>query len=165
MIVTCNSCGTNIEIEDTTRFVTCKNCSKSLEVTRTSSSVLTKVIEQQKKTATAKTINTFEVSIQEQIELLDNEWKNTLPNYMVQGQLPSADGDIITALLFIGIILCFVATILGVLWAELPFIIAGLGFAGLNIWKLINHLNRSQEFNKKKTEYEKKRSLLMAKIK
>jgi hypothetical protein len=166
MLIICNSCGTNIEIEDTIRFVICNSCSKSLEIIKTNSSIFTKVVQQQTKKTNTKTITTSGVSIQEKIELLDNEWKNTLPNYMVQGQLPSADGHLTT----FGMIFMI---LFGIGWiittirigAPIPLSLCGVVFVFIGIWQLINHLNRTEEFNTKKGEYEKKRSQLMAKIK
>jgi len=166
--VSCNNCGNLLEVNHIAKYVTCNNCSSLLEIVKTETSHFT--IEKEGKT-NEKTSNSKEqnernnnAQIYAEIEMLDREWNNNLPNFMVRGTLPDTDGFLVS---FGGII----AIVFGIIWtigavSMFPeFIIAGIVFVIAGIWSLVNHLNRRAKFLAAKKEYEKRRNELQLKIK
>ena len=95
-----------------------------------------------------------------EIEMLDREWSNRLPNFMVKGTLPNADGALTsTMLIFViatsGILMLGAAVALG----PIAFL-AGLPFLFFSFWSLRNHNNRRNKYLEEKNRYEEERRKL-----
>jgi hypothetical protein len=97
LLVACNNCGSSLQIDEEILFVTCRDCEKTLEVVRTFNSVYTRVKETQTWEKPVEIVyQSTEIDkndIYRQIELLDNERQNQLPNFMENGQLSDLDSS------------------------------------------------------------------------
>lgn len=166
--ISCNNCGNLLEVNHIVNYVTCNNCNTLLEIIKTETSYFT--IEKEGTTnnksrnATEQNKEKNTSQLYAEIEMLDREWNNNLPNFMVKGTLPDTEGTLTS---FMGIF----AIIFGIIWTIAagsmfpPFIIFGIVFVITGIWNLVNHSNRRVTFLDAKKEYEKRRNELQLKIK
>lgn len=165
--INCNKCGNMLEVSYASKFVACSRCNSLLEIIKTETSYFT--IEKEGNTD-YKVTNPKEQSqekynsqIYAEIEMLDREWNNNLPNFMVKGTLPDTGGMLTS---FMGIFVI----IFGVIWTIIassdfpPFVLFGIVFVIAGIWNLVNHNNRRTKFLEEKNNYERRRNELQLKI-
>jgi hypothetical protein len=169
LFVACNNCGSSLQIDEEIAFVTCRDCEKTLEVVRTFNSVYTKVRETQTWEKPAKIVyqsNKIDANdIYKRIELLDNEWQNTLPTFMVEGTLPDLEEskfDINNFIIY-GVPVIFI--IIGIF--NKIFILFILATAALILLPIFNISRDKNKITYKaaKLNYEQKRAALMERLK
>lgn len=99
-----------------------------------------------------------------EIEMLDNEWKNKLPNFMVNGTLPDTDGQLS---IMMGVIVTVTSLILmiGALSSVGPIALVVFVFAGFAFWNTSNHSRRRKRFLEEKNNYELRRKELEMRLK
>lgn len=166
LFVSCNHCGSSLQIDEEIAFVTCRNCQKTLEIIRTFNSVYAKVREKQTWEKPAEIVyQSKEIDktiIFKQIEMLDNEWQNQLPTFMEKGTLP--DQNIAMNVIFsvIGVVFIFFwvgqASSIGV---PPIFSFFGIGMLGLIILNLFSSFSKQGKYKNAKANYERKRATLM----
>ena len=92
----CNACGNLLEINQFSNYVTCYNCNSLLEIVKTETSYFTieKEVHTNQKSRKEKKRGQEKSNshIYTEIEMLDREWNNSLPNFMVKGTLPDTNG-------------------------------------------------------------------------
>lgn len=166
--INCNHCGNSLEVSQSSKYVTCNNCRTLLEIVKTETSCFTIEKEGNSNATPRKSKEQNQEKLNDQIyleiEMIDREWSNNLPNFMVQGTLPDTDKTLTS---FMGVIVI----IFGVIWTIgagsmfPPFILFGIVFIIIGIWNLVNHTNRRTKFLAAKNNYEKKRNELLMRIK
>ncbi len=164
LFVNCNNCGQKLQIEDGIMFTTCINCHSTLEIVRTFNSVYTKAKEDIPTEIipeiALKPMELDRNDIYKQIELLDREWQNTLPTFMVKGSLPDLSESSFNILSILFYIILATITGCGLFIGYLPLVV--IGFSGLLFFTLLNFLNnnkskRHRKYKIAKNKHEQKR--------
>ena len=78
--VACQSCGANLNIDESIRFVTCGYCSASLEIVHDPSAVYSKLLEDVVKRQDAVEDELNILRIERKIQRLEKEWENFRQN-------------------------------------------------------------------------------------
>jgi len=161
--INCNNCGNLLEVTQITKYVTCNNCSSLLEIVKTETSYFT-IEKEGPSYAKEQNEGQNNSQIYAEIEMLDREWNNNLPNFMVNGTLADTNGTLTSFMEIFVIIFGIICTILTGLMFP-PFILVGMVIVIAGIWSLKNHNNRRAKFLDAKNKYEKRRHELQLKIK
>lgn len=161
--INCNNCGNLLEVNQITKYVTCNNCRSLLEIVKTETSYFT-IEKEGPSYAKEQNEGQNNSQIYAEIEMLDREWNNNLPNFMVNGTLPDTNGTLTSFMEIFVIIFGIIWTILAGLMFP-PFILVGMVFVIAGIWRLVNHNNRRAKFLDAKNKYVKRRNELQLKIK
>jgi hypothetical protein len=74
--VACQSCGANLSIDESIRFVTCGYCSASLEIIHSSSASYSKTLEEVIKRQDAVEAELKVLRLEKQIQRLEDEWES-----------------------------------------------------------------------------------------
>lgn len=82
--VTCGSCGASLDVPESADYVNCRHCGSSLHVQRTDSVVFTEVVNTLKQHSERLAENTEMLRLQNELELLDQEWQNESAGLMVR---------------------------------------------------------------------------------
>ena len=105
--VCCQGCGTDLQIDETVRYVTCNYCHARLEVVHDPSVTHTRLMEKLEKNTERMAENLKVIELQNELALMDREWEQERESFMVDGKhgnrsLPSKDASAMS--LAIGVI-------------------------------------------------------------
>lgn len=166
--VACQSCGADLEVDESVRYLTCRYCGSRLEVCHQPSAIYTKLLERVERTQRSAERELRLIRLERKLQRLDGQWKSfeqSVSTRARDGSLtPPGPGD---AVLF-RVATVLIALIL-IVWGitDLPNflpIILGLvvGFAGSMI---ASHAGRRyREFEKLRMRYAEKRAAVRVEI-
>lgn len=166
--VSCNRCGTALDVPPGVRFITCTQCGARLEVRQTGNVAYTQVLDANESTdARVRQIaaDVGAVRAQNEVERLDREWMMERERYMITGKWgrryePSRFGGIILIIVFGGF---------GVLWAVMAssmgapgvFPLFGLLFVVVAIAGGIWQFTKAGEYERAERAYQERRRQLL----
>ncbi len=166
--VACQSCGANLEIEESVRFLTCRYCGSRLEVCHQPSAVYTKLLERVERTQRSTERELRLIRLERKLQRLDARWKSfekSVSTRSKDGTLaPPGPGDAI----MIRVLTVFIVLMLAV-WAltDLPNltpIILGM-VAGFTGWMIASHASRRyREFESLRMRYARQRAAVRVEI-
>ena len=108
---------------------------------------------------------TNNTEIYSQIEMLDREWSNKMPDYMVNGTLPTTDGNLTSFMAWMGILVVAFLSCFGFVAKLSAPIFIGLFVIFMSRWSLKTHKTRIRDYTAAKKTYEEKRELLIQQLK
>lgn len=169
--VNCNHCGTLLEADHSTKFVTCNACKSLLEIIKSTTSTYTIVKNENTNLLIGNDTDLNDektnAQIYAEIAMLDRQWNNELPNYMVNGSLPDGNWGLgyFMAIIFIlfGLVIFLMALNSG-MDSFLPILIGPIFIIGV-VWAMADSLINRRKFREAKKSYEAARNELQLKLK
>ncbi|MGB6221154.1 hypothetical protein [Haloferula sp.] len=165
--VACQSCGANLTIDESIRFVTCGYCSAQLEIVHDPSAVYSKTLDDVVKRQDAVEDELRVLRLEKSLQRIEQEWEN----FRIRVSSKSENGTIVEPGKAGPILFGIFATILCVFLfgfglSERIWLIAILGVAGIALSYLITQhgLRRAKEFAHMRTRYLQKRTKLKGEL-
>jgi hypothetical protein len=166
--VSCNKCGAPLEVPDKTRFLTCSHCGSRLEVQRSGGAYFTSVLEEISRNTEKMSSDLEVIRLQNDLERIDREWQMKRQGLMTHNKNggesePSIGGAVVGG----GIAIVFgVIWMIGAFSMEAPFVFPLFGFVFISIafWNIVSSVNKSNEYESLKRQYESQRSAFLEKM-
>jgi DNA-directed RNA polymerase subunit RPC12/RpoP len=173
--VCCQGCGATLDVDESIRYVTCNHCGSRLEVVHDPSVTHTKVLEKIEQVTDHLKEEVRVLKLQNELSQLDREWNIYREGVLIRGQNgqlsePSMAGAVIGGL---------IAMIGGVTWTIVTssalkgtgrmggiggftslFPLFGLLIAGVGVFMLFSGAAKASEFNQMRGNYERRRRQL-----
>ncbi len=173
----CNSCGSDLKVNEDTKFFNCSFCGSSLALEKSGNAVFTKVLKEIKGDTKAILKTSEKLLVEKQIARLDREWKRETEDYDLEDI--EKGGGVIGSIL--GLVF-FIIFAFGVFQNSqqssfhhsipAPMIIFFMLFGVViffsvmaSIIKSIENNSDRREYEKRESVYEKRRRALLIKLK
>lgn len=166
--VACQSCGADLEVDESIRYVTCRYCHSRLEICHHPSSVYTKLLERVERTQRSTERELRLIRLERQLDRLEKQWHafvDSVSSRKRDGRAAPPSGSdaigvvVVTAILGIGFL---VEGLSGLAMWPLAVLGGGILFAGFMIAR--HSRRRAREFEAMKTRYLQQRSAIHARI-
>ncbi|MEP4077891.1 hypothetical protein [Haloferula sp.] len=165
--VACQSCGANLSIDESIRFVTCGYCSAQLEIVHDPSTIHSKLLEDVVKRQDAVEDELRILRLEKQIQRLERNWESFRARVSTKGKdgtliSPNKLGPILFGL--------FAGTIglisMGLAATERQWVLALLAIGALMLAYFVPHhgIRRANEFAMMRSRYIEKRSRLRSQL-
>lgn len=169
--VCCQSCGADLEVDESIRFVTCNFCNSKLEIVHDSTTTHSRLLEEIGEKTERMSEDLKVIRLQNELEQIDREWESEREGMMTRNKngsrsKPSAVGAVIGA----GITGAF-----GFIWmvmtssvSDVPGLggasLFGLIFIGIAVFVAISGVGRADRYRRAESRMLEKRRQLQAKL-
>ena len=165
--LTCNNCGSALDVPANVRFVSCAYCGSRLAVRRTESAAYTEVLERLDQRAELMAGDIEAIRLQNELERVDREWQMEREQWMVRNKdgsvgSPSATGPFVAVV----ITLFGLVTVLSMdgVGTSVPIPVIILVFFGLAVAGFVAAVSRSQSHGAAEAAYRQRREELVRQL-
>lgn len=164
--VTCGSCGASLDVPESADYVNCRHCGSSLHVQRTDSVVFTEVVNTLKQHSERLAENTEMLRLQNELELLDQEWRNESAGLMVRDKhghesIPGKSTSVVGAI---------VVVVFGLFWTIMagamfpPMALFGILFIGFGLYTSMRTYSMAGRYETLQSAHDEKQQELLSRI-
>ena len=169
--VCCQSCGADLEVDESIRFVTCNFCGSKLEIVHSTTTTHSRLLEEIGEKTDQMSEDLKVIRLQNELEQLDREWRTRREGLMTRNKdgsrsKPSAGGSIAGAM---------AAAVFGIIWIGMASSFASFGGPGgiqlfgivfivVAIVIAVGGVNRAGRYQQAEAEMEGRRRKLQAKL-
>lgn len=164
--VTCGSCGASLDVPESADYVNCRHCGSSLHVQRTDSVVFTEVVNTLKQHSERLAENTEMLRLQNELELLDQEWQNESAGLMIRDKhghqsIPGKTSSAVGAV-FIVLFGLFWTIMAGAMFP--PMALFGILFIGFGIYTTSRAYAMAGRYESLKDLHDEKRAKILTRL-
>ena len=169
--VCCQSCGADLEVDESIRFVTCNFCGSKLEIVHGTTTTHSRLLEEIGEKTDRMSEDLKVIRLQNELERVDREWQVQREGLMTKDKdggrsKPTAGGSVIGAA---------IAAVFGIIWIGMASSVSSAGgpagiqlfgvvFIVAAIFMAIGGVNRAGRYQQAEAEMQRKRRKLKAEI-